>query len=127
MDFIASDMNLTGSTFCSYIVYWYACKTYTESYGTGKAFSFVELLEGSRKWSSVVTLFYFCRTAAAIRTASMTCLQALLRGRLLTAQQLDQLLVDLLPKVGFALLTPQSLPLASFPGPGGHLYLTLRG
>ena len=34
----------------------------------------------------------------------MTCLQALLRGRLLTAEQLDQLLVNLLPKVSFALL-----------------------
>ena len=95
----------------------------------------MELVKLFRLWNcgkvaesglSVVTLFYFCRTAAAIRTASMTCLQALLRGRLLTAQQLDQLLVDLLPKVGFALLAPQSLPLASFPGPGGHLYLTLR-
>jgi len=49
-----------------------------------------------------------CRTAAAIRTAAMTCLQALLRGRLLTVEQLDQLLTDLLPKVSSVLVLPQA-------------------
>jgi dynein assembly factor 5 len=39
------------------------------------------------------------RTAAAIRTASMTCVQALLQGRLLTPSQLSLALDDLLPKV----------------------------
>ena len=46
------------------------------------------------------TIFSFLsRTSAAIRTAAMTSLQALLQGRLLAQNQLDQLLPDLLPKV----------------------------
>lgn len=45
----------------------------------------------------------------------MTCLQALLRGRLLTVEQLNQLLTDLLPKVSSVLVLPQAtlLPLSS--------------
>ena len=55
-----------------------------------------------------------CRTAAAIRTAAMTCLQALLRGRLLTVEQLNQLLADLLPKVSSAPVLPQTILLPRF-------------
>lgn len=39
------------------------------------------------------------RTAAAIRTASMTCLQALLQGKLFISEQLGQSIEDLIPKV----------------------------
>ena len=41
---------------------------------------------------------YF-RTAGAIRTACMTCLQAMLQSELLTSDQLSQALHNLLPKV----------------------------
>lgn len=48
-------------------------------------------------------LFVWCflslRTAAAIRTASMTCVQALLQGDMLSSDQLSASLDDLLPKV----------------------------
>ena len=43
--------------------------------------------------------FISSRTAAAIRTASMTCVQALLQGELLSSDQLSAMLEDLLPKV----------------------------
>ena len=49
--------------------------------------------------SVLISIFYMCRTAGAIRTASMTCIQALLQSSLLSHDQLSLALDDLLPKV----------------------------
>ena len=47
----------------------------------------------------IAIFVYIHRTAAAIRTAAMTCVQALLQGKLLSSEQLSLSLEDLLPKV----------------------------
>ena len=44
-------------------------------------------------------LFYFCRTAAAVRAAAVSCLWALLQANLLSSQQASSIIKDLLTQV----------------------------
>ena len=50
---------------------------------------------------NVIVLSPVIRTAAAIRTAAMTCLQALLQVDGTSVELVDQLLPDILPKVNY--------------------------
>ena len=54
---------------------------------------------GSKTTIKIMVIDCFSRTSAAIRTAAMTCLQALFQIEGIQLELIDELLPDLLPKV----------------------------